>query len=104
MEIKAGDNITIYTDTDVESYLRYIRHYLQFKAEIKGGYIVIGEPKKTYNPTNYSKQIMEARKKKKMSRKELADLCGVKEDAVFNWEMHGIIPKNWKKVQKILGI
>jgi len=104
MDIKQGDKIKIFKDTDVDSYLRYIRHYLQLKAEIKGGYIVVGEPRRTYNTTDYSKQIKDARKKKKLSRQQLAALCGVKEQTVFDWEVRGIVPREWRKVQKILEI
>lgn len=104
MEVSTGDKIKVFKDTDADSYIRYIKDTLHYRATLKGDYIIIGKPYATYNTTNYSKQIMEARKAKKMSRKELAELCGVREKTVIDWELWGVVPKNWEKVQKILEI
>ena len=104
MDIKEGDTIKVFADTDTNSYIRYIREILHFRATLKGEYIVIGKPYKAYNTTNYGKQIKEARRAKKMTREQLAELCGVKATTVLDWEMGRRQPREWWVVQKILEI
>ena len=104
MELQEGEKIKVFDNTDTESYIRYIKETLHFRATLKGEYIIIGKPYKAYNTTNYGKQIKEARRAKKMTREELAEKCGVKVKTVLDWEMGRTMPKQWWVVQKVLEI
>ena len=104
MEVSTGEKIKIFKDTDADSYIRYIKDNLHFRATIKGEYIVIGKPYKVYHTTNYGKQIKEARRAKKMTREQLAELCGVRATTVLDWEMGRRQPLDWRTVQKVLEI
>ena len=104
MELQEGDMIKVFENTDSESYIRFIKDNLHFRAKLKGEYIIIGKPYKSYNTTNYGKQIKEARRAKKMTREQLAEACGVKVATVYDWEIGRKMPKEWRKVQKILEI
>lgn len=104
MELQEGDKIKVFKDTDSESYIRFIKDNLHFRAKLKGEYIIIGKPYKVYNTTNYGKQIKEARRAKKMTREQLAEACGVKATTVLDWEMGRRQPREWWVVQKVLEI
>ena len=104
MELQEGDKIKVFKDTEVDSYIRYIRDNLHFRATLKGDYIIIGKPHKVYNTTNYGKQIKEARRAKRMTREQLAEACGVKATTVLDWEMGRRQPREWWVVQKVLEI
>lgn len=103
MELKTGDKIKIFPETNTASYIAYIKSELGFNSKVEGGYIVIGEPYEWNRTSHYGNQIKQARKKKGWTRKELADKCGVKESTVLDWEFGRRRPQEWQKVQKILG-
>ena len=104
MELQEGEKIKVFDNTDTESYIRYIKETLHFRATQKGDCIIIGKPYKAYHTTNYGKQIKEARRAKKMTREELAEKCGVRVQTVWDWETGRTMPKEWQTVQKILEI
>lgn len=104
MEVSTGDKIKVFKDTDADSYIRYIKDTLHYRATLKGDYIIIGNPYKSYHTTNYGKQIKEARRAKKMTREQLAEACGVKATTVLDWEMGRRQPREWWVVQKVLEI
>ena len=104
MEFEEGEKIKVFKDTDIDSYIRYIKDTLHYRATLKGDYIIIGRPYKSYHTTNYGKQIKEARRAKKMTREQLAEACGVRATTVLDWEMGRRQPREWRKVQKVLEI
>lgn len=104
MEVSTGDKIKVFKDTEVDSYIRYIRDNLHFRATLKGEYIIIGKPYKAYNTTNYGEQIKQARRAKRMTREELAKACGVTLQTEIDWEMGRRQPREWWTVQKVLEI
>lgn len=101
MDLKTGDKIKIFNQEDIEKYLTLVKR-LGFRASRQGYYVVVGEP--YLYTTDYGKQIKTARRNKGMTRTELADAVGVKPKTVFEWEIGRKAPKEWRKVQKILGI
>ena len=101
MDLKEGDKIKIFPDTDVLQYLDYIKRS-GFRATREGNYIVIGKPYEYYRSTDYGNQIKKARRAKGWTRAELAEKCGVKEATVFGWEIGRKRPQEWQKVQRIL--
>lgn len=103
MELKTGDKIKIFPDTNIPQYVSFVQSELGFNAKVKGGYIEIGEPYEWNRTSHYGNQIKRARKKKGWTRKELADKCGVKESTVLDWEFGRRRPKDWQTVQKALG-
>lgn len=103
MTFETGDKIKIFPDTPVISYKNLIMSY-GFEAKVEEDYIVVGEFHKSYNTTNYGKQLKNARRAMKMTRAELAEKCGVTPLTVFDWEVGRRRPREWWKVQKILGI
>lgn len=103
MELKTGDKIKIFPNTNISSYLAYIKSEEGFNARVENGYIVIGEPYEWNRTSHYGNQIKRARKKKGWTRKQLAEKCGVKESTVLDWEFGRRRPKDWKTVQRALG-
>lgn len=105
MDLNTGDKIRIFENTDVDSYRRFIKEQ-GFRARLKGDYLIIGEPyaRSEKKSIEYGKQIRRARRDNSMTRQELADAVGVTTETVFKWEIGRQIPRDWKKVQKVLGI
>ena len=101
MDIKEGDRIKVFPNTDIRTYLLYIKK-LGFNAKREGNHIIIGKPCEWYKSKDYGIQIKKARIKKGWTRKELAEKCGVKESTVFDWEIGRRRPMKWQKVQQIL--
>lgn len=103
MEVSTGDKIKVFPNTDVEVYINYIEVVKGFEAELDGEYIVVGEPYVKHIDTAYAKQIKFFRKLRHMSREELAEKCLVTEQTVLKWELGRCIPREWWRVQKVLG-
>ena len=50
-------------------------------------------PKYPKNPETLGEKIRKARMDKGLEIKELADIIGVTEDTVINWEIRGMLPR-----------
>ena len=104
MNLKTGDVIKIFPDTDVDAYVRAIRDE-GFYHTLKKDCIVVGKQFKILTEKKYFMSVVKyARVHKGLSRSELAKLCGVTEHTVFNWETGYTLPKNIDKVKEILEI
>ena len=100
-EFQTGDTIKIYPNTDIKVYKRMIND-AGFYARREGNLIIVGEP--FVKVPSYAKQIRSARIAKEMTRQQLAEVMGVSEYAVYDWEVGRHNPKDWRKLQKVLGI
>lgn len=100
-EFQTGDTIKIYPNTDVKVYKRMIND-AGFYARREGNLIIVGEP--FVKVPSYARQIRTARRNKNMTREQLAEKMGVSTYAVYDWEVGRHNPKDWRKLQKILGI
>ncbi len=58
------------------------------------------------NPQTFGEKLRKARMDSGLQIKELAEMLGVAEESVINWEKRGITPigKNLDKVRKILTV
>ena len=63
-------------------------------------------PKYPKNPETLGKKIRKARMDNGLEIKELAELVGVTEDTVINWEIRGVKPrrKTYKKLLKFIPL
>ena len=101
MELKEGDRIKIFPDTNIYTYMNFIKDS-GFRCHLEGNHIVVDKAYEWHRTSVYGKQIKEARKAKGWTRAELAEKCGVRESTVFDWELGTRRPQEWQKVQKIL--
>ena len=69
MELKTGDKIKIFPETNTASYIAYIKSEEGFNARVKDGYIVIGEPYEWNRTSHYGNHIKKTKKKKGWTRK-----------------------------------
>ena len=102
----AGDRIKIFPETDVKSYLRWIKGQ-GYLCSVKGDEIVVGHKFiLKYNAEELGKLIFKKRMKKKMSIGDFADAVEVTAVTVFDWEIGRKQPRdyNLKSIVEVLEI
>lgn len=104
--LEEGMKIKIFPETNVESYVRFIREQ-GYKAEVYRDYIKVGKKKKRFiDRTIVGTDIRKARKKKGITREQLAEAVGVSVTTVFSWEIGRTAPRayNYDELKKILDL
>ena len=87
-EIREGDKIKMFDDTDSRAYMRLLREK-GFSSYYLNGYVVVGariNPKP--DKVEIGKTIIQARKKFAYTRDELAKELGITRACLVDWE-HG---------------
>lgn len=104
--MREGEKIKVFSDTDVEAYLRYFNHK-GYKCQVEDGYIVVGGRKIwRYDSKKIGEVIYNKRNNLNMSRGEFAEIMEVTPYTVFTWEAGRFSPRDYymKKIQEILDI
>lgn len=101
-----GERIKVFSDTNVDAYLRYFRQR-GFSCRLEDNEIVIG--KKVvwhYDSEKLGNLIYSKRRAKEMTRGQFAEIMEVTPNSVFTWEIGRFVPREYylTKIQEILDI
>lgn len=106
MNLKEGDRIKIFPDTNKKQYVDLI-YKEGFRSRIHHDFIEVGSPLCGNNEQiEFAMAIKNARRSKGMKRSELAKEVGTHNITVFNWETGRSMPSNsnLKKLKQVLGM
>lgn len=103
MTFFTGEKIKIFPNTNVSAYMRAIKEE-GFEVEREDDYIIVGTKLKHLQEVDVlPSTIRYARKRKGLTRKQLADMCEVTKQTVMNWEYGYTTPRELDRVKEILG-
>ena len=104
--LEPGMKIKIFPDTQVKQYLNWIREE-GYHAKAYTNYIVVGERiKKRFDKEILARTMRTARKKKGITREQMAERMGVVRQTVRDWEFGRRTPQsfNLERYCRITGI
>ena len=101
MNLKTGDKIKVFPNSNVNAYANMIREE-GFRCEREGEYLVVGEKYKDLEMAALPSTIKYARKRKGISQAQLAEMCEVTKQTVSNWKYGYTVPRDMDKVKEIL--
>lgn len=104
--LEPGMKIKTFSTTRVSDYLNWIREE-GYHAKAYTNYILVGDKiKKRFDKETLSKTMRTARKKKGITREQIAERMGVCKETVRDWELGRRTPQlfNLERYCRITGI
>lgn len=108
MNLKTGDRIKMFEDSNIEAYGDLIenngfRHRIVIIKDETFMEVGAPIPSKKIDSRAWAKTFRKS--KRKYDRKEFAKLVGVTEQTVYSWELGRRLPKPiyWKRLSEVLG-
>ena len=103
--MNTGDRIKMFSDSDVDAYMRLVACN-GFRPKFEDGYVIVGELYYGGEDKHLiGKSIYKARRELKMDKEEFAGMIGVTSTTVCNWERGYTIPDatNRQRLKELIG-